>query len=1076
MVHTFSCTSVAFAPSPAGLEAATALPPVCWPVFTLMASSVTEGVSPPPLSPVLSERHTSRSGENFLASPRTEKREGQPFSSRPSPCHASSSSYLPSADSRSSEADSPSKRRAVCPVFVPSLRLSEANLSPAQPGRGSLAAGGSGLLSASFQSRGSSSPQRTSSSGSGVSACFNSPARGYPPSSMEESREAQCFSRDGSPRPMNVSSSGVCTPGLTSDESGSSTEFPSQLLWVAIPLTHASSPSSSLRNEHLNLLGSSASSLNENPLSTASARPHRAEVKSEFTYTPTSELAKFHPESDVVTTPHVSREAIARTLDRVLRKAPTSSVRSALESGMKASLICRIDPLVDMSCGGGEPGAVDDDSPSSSLRSLVQKQRVVVLGSCIPSPRARSADACALSSSSPVSLESLLREIKVSEDERSSVDVLREQNRKLEEILGKTTSQGELKRDLWRLQLLQIQQQSQLRKQTAKMIEALDTCRSLLSITGSAGAGMPLSSVASLERIDGREVIDHDDASNTKDSQSQSTGGSTSTKGRDRRSIASAKLSELLALIQDAISLGGGVTTGGGDTSSSNTCAGVSSSSQGPGLCAGRGGGESCLVHPSLSSSSADHFNPPGVSSSLGSPLRDGKSAEGGSRGGPQREGIDEDTLGSGSAQRTTPTRQSHHHHHFMARETDQRQSTPSSMSQYSSTPQGGGGHGCAADSSSAFHKGMTGITGRGGGVPPLAMGFLTNQQSHRSGHMEGREGAFSPALSRDYSRRFSSRASFSSSSVSLTNNSCSSLCTSRSDLSTYRGNNNLSGDEAGGGGGGGEGGVLRRREQHSSRMTPPAHRERNKPATTFVSKWKGRPVFVPRLNLTGEDDEEEEDQGTGGDAGEENSIMSLFVKEGEGTGLVTSSRGGGCTGPRVEEDRRGGEEEGGQAHSPKRGEREGTSARRDNPQNASRSDQRSREMHLKESESMCTPRGRDQQVVGGPGGGSAKIEATWRLQQHLLQQRHGAQHGSPGRGSESIVNSSYVADQFQSSPRPGRQKLSPEDSRLDTAPLALSSSFSREERQRCPSRIEEGEGGPSPRGGGARTRRRERA
>ncbi|KEP63945.1 UNVERIFIED_CONTAM: hypothetical protein HHA_236560 [Hammondia hammondi] len=413
-----------------------------------------------------------------------------------------------------------------------------------------------------------------------------------------------------------------------------------------------------------------------------------------------------------------------------MRTAAPPSLLAAVEQFAESSLLCRLEPLAAGSAFPRSPAAL----------AAVRRQHALVLfhpSSSWSPPEAFSihnlVQTCGASKHSCDS--------KLSEEVESLRTQLAAQQQRFDAFLESDANPGELKRELWRTQLLQMQDQSRLKKQTAKVAEALEVCLALAALPAERGTS----------------------AASTVGGGSPPTPSSTlSSPGVPPRPRQESQLvSRLLNLLQEAAAFGapaGGANAEGAKPS---------------------GSGRENLV------------------------------------GGGRQDAGRDDQRGRQTPISSTPS---------PVRTGPERACALSGLSPC--------GAGDSRDRDIRLHERMQTQQPRAC-VPPL---FRLGDVGRGRVRGEGFALAFpgSPAGGRPDSGR-ASRRSLSSSSY----------CSSRSNVTTYRGH--YSGDEG---------------------SRPPSGRCRvgsggsGRPLGSrpvFVSTWKGRPAFVPRLNLTGDDSDEEE-------------------------------------------------------------------------------------------------------------------------------------------------------------------------------------------------------------------------
>ncbi|PFH37210.1 hypothetical protein BESB_036680 [Besnoitia besnoiti] len=438
--------------------------------------------------------------------------------------------------------------------------------------------------------------------------------------------------------------------------------------------------------------------------------------------------------------------------------ASSPALLAAVDQVAESAVLCRLEPVA--------AGAGVQRTPAylSSLR----RQHALVLLTPSPQPEA-------------FSIQNLLQTFSPgsgSQLDAGLVESLREQlasqEQRFEDLFAKDISQGELRRDLWRTQLLEMQHKSQLRKQTEKICKAVDLCASLASaLSGdsltSAGAPSPQRDRAAPPASPG---------------------------------TVAELCSGLLCLLREAAALGQGASAQPASNGSAPAAREDFGGFQASGLRD---------VPPRLGalreegSSGARHVSSIGFPSPL---RREEAGAEfpfspssAASRPSPPGSGLPSESSANGGLARPLNSG---------------RQGKELSLSARMQTQQ------AVSRVPPLFRPGEASRMGAAGGGAGLPLSLASPA---RSGG--GRDTG-------ELSRR------------SLSSFSCSSYCSSRSNLTTHRGNN--SGDEGSG---------------------PPSGRGRVSSGipTAFLSKWKGRPAFVPRLNLTGDDSDEEEEEGDMEDA-----------------------------------------------------------------------------------------------------------------------------------------------------------------------------------------------------------------
>ncbi|KFG36788.1 hypothetical protein TGP89_236560 [Toxoplasma gondii p89] len=413
-----------------------------------------------------------------------------------------------------------------------------------------------------------------------------------------------------------------------------------------------------------------------------------------------------------------------------MRTAAPPSLLAAVEQFAESSLLCRLEPLAAGSAFPRNPAAL----------AAVRRQHALVLfhpSSPLAPPEAFSiqnlVQTCGASKHSC--------DLNLSEEVESLRSQLAAQQQRFDAFLESDANLGELKRELWRFQLLQMQDQSRLKKQTAKIAEALEVC----------------SALAALPAADGTSA-----ASTTGDGSPPTPSSALTSPGGPPRPRQEAQLvSRLLNLLQEAAACG---AAAGGANAEGAKPSGSRRENLG-------GGGRQ-------DSGRDDQRGRQTPTSSAPSPVR----------AGPER---------------------------------------PCALSGLSPC-----GAGDSRDRDIRLHERMQTQQPRAC-VPPLfGLGDVGRGRARGEGFALGFPG--SPAGGRPDSG-CASRRSLSSSSY----------CSSRSNVTTYRGH--YSGDE------GSRPPSVRRRVGSGGSGRPLDSRP------VFVSTWKGRPAFVPRLNLTGDDSDEEE-------------------------------------------------------------------------------------------------------------------------------------------------------------------------------------------------------------------------
>ncbi|CBZ54633.1 conserved hypothetical protein [Neospora caninum Liverpool] len=442
--------------------------------------------------------------------------------------------------------------------------------------------------------------------------------------------------------------------------------------------------------------------------------------------------------------------------DQMRTSAASQPLLAAIEQFADSSLLCRLEPIA---AGSGFPR-------SPAVLSDVRRQHALVLFNP-PS---------AWSPPEAFSIQNLVQVCAAVDSKQSEAELvdslqrqLAAQQQRFDAILESDLTQGELKRELWRMQLLQMQDQGRLKKQTSKLAEALEACTALSLLTGG------LAPSAATSRLpDGPPTPP----------------AALSSPGLPQRPHSPRQVSQLVArllcLLQEAVALG--------ETTAAPTA--------GPGP-SGTRGTDRPEGFPRREARDVGGGRPEAASSVPSS--RAGRDA---SCAGLSPCGVAaRDARGEGASARS-----------FCGSSAGRGEKEDASLHERMQSQQP---RACVPP---LFGVGDVRNRNRGDGVPAFFPGSPVGGRGPESG---------------DASRR------------SLSSFSSSSYCSSQSNITTYRGN--LSGDEG---------------------SCPPSGRRAGSGASglgnpAFVSTWKGRPAFVPRLNLTGDDSEEEEPERGPTEAGE---------------------------------------------------------------------------------------------------------------------------------------------------------------------------------------------------------------